>query len=141
MGLASGGQRLHGKSGLGKRMKETSDFHKHGKIDVGVRESTGATKHRFRLLRDLGSRLIMLAIVTAVGILGWQLYTWQQTGTWPAVRLADALAFIRLDPGSLLAGKDESSFVIFCRILLDLPATLMVPFLTILLVAITTWFL
>ncbi|HEY6837291.1 MAG TPA: hypothetical protein VI389_00975 [Geobacteraceae bacterium] len=122
-------------------MKEAPDFHKHGKIDVGVRESSDTKRRRFKLLRDLGSRLIILSILAAIGILGWQLYTWQQTDVWPPARLADALAFIGFDPASLPDSTDANGFVIFCRILLDLPASLMVPILTILLVALTTWFL
>ncbi len=122
-------------------MKEISGFHKNGKVDVGMRETPQGQKHRSRFLLEMGTRLVMLSLATGIGIAGWQCYTWQQTGTWPHLSLADALAAIHLDPAQIITGNNDSSVAIFCRILLDLPASVMVPLLTILLVAVISWFL
>jgi hypothetical protein len=115
----------------------------HGKkeLDVGIREFSQGKKTRSRFFFELSAKAVTLSVVISVAILAWQAYSWTMSSTWPSVRLADALAVVGINPEGMCDIKDAGSLVIFCQIMLDLPASLMMPLLTTLFFAFVSWFL
>jgi hypothetical protein len=111
------------------------------KLRVGIREFAKAEQRPSRLFFEVGGKLVVVSVLVALGIHGWQCYVWTTSGTWPTVRLADAVAFCGLDLRSLFAGNDAGTLAILGQIPLDLPAALMVPLLTVLQFACISMFL
>jgi len=113
---------------------------KHGKIEVGIRESRKGKKDRFRYIFEFCTTLAVSSVLVALGILGWQLYTLSTTGAWQAVRLFDVLSFIGIDLQSVYFPRETTDLARYGQLLLELPATLMLPLLTFLLSGIIALF-
>lgn len=103
---------------------------KHGKIEVGIRGFKKGKKDRFRYIFELCTTLAVLSVLVALGILVWQLYTLSTTGAWQAVRLFDALSFIGIDLQGVYFPRETNDLAKYSQLLLELPATLMLPLLT-----------
>ncbi len=113
---------------------------KHGKIEVGIREFKKGKKDRFRYIFELCTTLAVLSVLVALGIFSWQLYTLSTTGAWQAVRLFDALAFVGIDLQGVYFPRETNDLVRYGQLLLELPATLMLPLFTFLLSGIIALF-
>jgi hypothetical protein len=113
---------------------------KHGKIEVGIRESRKGKKDRFRYIFEFCTTLAVLSVLVALGILVWQLYTLSTTGAWQAVRLFDALSFVGIDLQGVYFPRETTDLARYGQLLLELPATLMLPLLTFLLSGIIALF-
>ncbi len=112
-----------------------------GRVDIGIREFRKGKKERFRFFLQLSAKVVTLSVVVSVAILGWQSYTWTQSAVWPPVSLTDAFAVVGVNLQGLGGTTADSNLAIFGQILLDLPATLMLPLLTTLFFAFASWFL
>ncbi|HEY6008233.1 MAG TPA: hypothetical protein VIU40_07905 [Geobacteraceae bacterium] len=110
-------------------------MHRQEKIEVGVREFSKRKKDPFGFVFGLCTNLVVLSAAVAVGILGWQGYTWSQTGAWPGVRLFDFLAFLGVDLHGAYYPEAQQDPVQYAQAVLELPATVVLPLAAFLLAA------
>ena len=115
-------------------------MHRQGKVDVGIREFGKQKKDPFRHVFEIATTLVVLSVAVALGIVGWQGYTWSQTDAWPPVRFFDLLSLLGVDLHSAYYPEKGQEAANYLQLLLDLPAAAVLPACAFLLAAILSLF-